>query len=362
MRSLILALTAATAASSLSAQGDVLYYRFDAASGNAAATTVNFVAGVGAAPSEATLSNGGASVVGGMSGSGLSATSPWWGATNSVDTGWIPSISGSFTVSMFVQNKYANDPLARATLFGEAGGFRGDVGATSQGGFVLSGWGGPDLEFDGGLPWCFVNGWTHMAIVLDTATSTATLYRGGAALATTPLPTTPVVSTQFPLVIGDDGTVTTPSLFDIDEVRVLTRAATAQEIQSWSVDSSAAAASFGDANGTGLQTVGGAPVRGNQSFGLEITGLAQTPGVLVFGWARVHQDLVPLLGPSAGILYPSLDAQVGVMLNTAGLASVAVPIPATLGSTEFFVQAFTLDGEIRSSNAIACGVGAASGS
>lgn len=359
MRILLLASIAASAALSIPAQGEVLYYRFDNAAGNANSRVINFVAGVDAGPTEVSLSNGAASVSPGRFGNGLSAThSP--APANSVDTGWMPAINGSFTIALFVNNRFANSPVDRATLFGETGGFRGDVGATPQGGFVLTGWGGLDLVLEDGTPWCMVNGWTHMALVVDTTASIATLYRGGMVVASAPLPSVLAVAPQSTLRIGDDGTNQTPSLFDIDEVRVLQRAATPIEIASWATAPSAAAVSFGDEHGVTLTTTGGLPSAGNANFGFQIAGQAGAPSVLVLGWTRMHEDLSALLGaPLAGFLHTSLDAPIAVMIGSSGEAIVSVPVPGTLMQGEFFAQAFTLTENLRSSGALACGFGSA---
>ena len=124
----LLALTA----SAVPAQSDVLYYKFEAGAGKKA---INFAAGTGLAPAEGTFVNtypGGGSWAlgkfgqGALLGSHFDPKNP--GTRNSayynyLNTGWLPKITGSFTVAWFMKER-VNPGTSLSYLFSGVGSFR----------------------------------------------------------------------------------------------------------------------------------------------------------------------------------------------------------------------------------------------
>lgn len=345
---------ASTLAATAAAQHELLYYRFDTPAADGGVT--NYVGGVGT-PTEGTLH--GQSGAGAFGRGGLPAT-PTGGTPNALDTGWLPVLNGDFTVAMFVHNRFANTPTQRSVLFG-AGGFTGAVGGTPAGGFTLAGWGGNDLVLDGGLAWCFANGWTHFAVVVDAAGGVATVYRDGVAHATTPVTATPRVSSSIRLHIGHDGNGADASAFDIDEVRVLDRAASPAEVLAWSQGPTAVVAQLGASTGPTLSHFGGVPSPGNLGFGLAAQSAPFVPGALVLGLARADLDLGVLYGSNlaAGVLVADPLVVAPFAFDAAGAWSIDLSIPAgtTLASEVLLAQVLSLDSVVRVSTAVALGLG-----
>ena len=144
------------------------------------------------------------------------------------------------------------------------------------------------------------------------------------------------------------------SLYDIDEVRMLGRAATPAEVHDWATNVEPRATTFGGSAAADLRAAG-EPAIGNASFGVRVQGTAQRLFVLAAGLGYERWQGVPLpLDPATllpvqhgALLQVAADVATVGMLDGEGAAVRAMPLPPVPGlrGAGLYLQAFVLRGD-----------------
>jgi len=170
---------------------------------------------------------------------------------NYIDTGWKGGMTGSMTISWFMKLRtdlgFLSNNLPNIGYFITGyGSFRMFTGGVANKGLIIRSWGGSpaDIYLGGGnviphtgydLHATTRNNWVHIALVIDAAAGEAIYYVNGGPMQTTKitgsvnLPT----STGVNFRVGAHSSTGTTFNYDIDEFRLLNRAATQTEIQGW---------------------------------------------------------------------------------------------------------------------------------
>lgn len=234
---------------------DLIYYPFVAGTGN---SVLNLYAGTNnPVPRNGTMvstNGGGAWEANGRTGAcmrGKDSTS----ATNYtyVDTGWKGGMTGSMTMAWFMRLRtdlgLLSNNLPNIGYFTTGiGSFRVFTGGVANRGLVIRAWGGSpaDIYLGGGSPLPHTgydlhtaakSRWVHVALVIDASAGTGTWYVDGAAQQVTAitgsvnLPT----STGNNLRVGAHTSTGTAFNYDVDDFRLLNRAATPAEISQWAM-------------------------------------------------------------------------------------------------------------------------------
>jgi len=352
---LSLALLAALSAAPIAAQSEVLYYKFDAGDGG---KVINYYSSTGLAPAEATITTtypGGAAWAAGMFGAGALLGSHFDPANPTVrssanyvslDTGWVPNMTGSFTIAWFMKERA---PLGTSLgyLFSNNGSFRGFYNGVAYRGFMVRAWGGAPADLtlndparpNPALPSFDVlagaaTKWLHVALVVDVPALTATYYIDGVALAPTIALTAPtnLVGTT-PMLIGRHTSTGSSFMHDIDEFRFLLRAASPAEIKAWAARPEAAAGVYGQGCKGTLKAA--KPPVVPSAFQMDITGPVNGGGFLSIGLSRTKFGALTMpldLGLFApglkGCMWESdLTASAAFALDASGVGAVVLPIP-----------------------------------
>ncbi|MHC5071012.1 MAG: LamG-like jellyroll fold domain-containing protein [Planctomycetota bacterium] len=175
------------------------------------------------------------------------------GTYNYIDTGWKGGMTGSMTISWFMRLRtdlgFLSNKLPNIGYFiSGIGSFRIFTGGVANKGLVLRAWGGQpaDIYLGGGyviphtgydLHAAARKNWVHITLVVDAAAGEATYYVNGGPMQTTKI----TGSINLPTSTGNNFRVgahtSTGSAFnyDVDEFRLLNRAATQTEIQGWAL-------------------------------------------------------------------------------------------------------------------------------
>jgi hypothetical protein len=300
----------------------------------------------------------------GRFGSSLKA-SPYMGATgNSVHTGWNGPCQGALTLAFFLRNQLANSTGSYSPVAGQPG-WSIATGGSAGAGLQLHGWGGPDLNATFATSLCSMSGWNHFAVVVDPAAGQARWYHDGALAVTTAI-TGGVSLGTGELLIGSDYVNSCGSMYDVDEFRMLGRAASAAEILSWCQAPSAAVQVFGAPAGVTIDTMT-LPTSGSN---VTVNVNAQAATVFVFaagfsyasnGSQQLPADLGALSPLAAGrmLLVAPQATMFGVLTGGQGQLTLGMPQSAQLRGAQLFGEAFgvTPAGTIDASNAIALRVG-----
>lgn len=184
-----------------------------------------------------------------MRGKDVKSTSTY----NYIDTGWKGGLTGSMTIAWFMKLRtdlgFLSNNLPNIGYFITGNGsFRMFTGGVANKGFILRAWGGQpaDIYLGGGaavphtgydLHAAAKNAWVHVALVVDPTAGTAIYYVDGAPKQTTNI----TGSLNLPVSAGNNFRVGahtslgTAFNYDVDEFRLLNRAATPAEIQSWAM-------------------------------------------------------------------------------------------------------------------------------
>jgi hypothetical protein len=353
MQRALLSATAAVVAASLSAQNEVLYYKFEGGGTKA----LNYAAS-SPAPGEGPITNTlttapTTSFVPGPYGDALTsgvAQTPY--QANWVDTGWAPNVTGDYSWAMWMRNSRGNPGPSLTYVAGipVSGQFRIYSGSSIL--LTVGGAGGTTYySTNANVFQLATAGWVHVAFVVDTTAMTATYYINGVPEAPDPLTALPnIVGSTF--YIGRQTTANAPSVYDIDEFRFLTRAATAAEVQVWATQNGAGASAFGAGCGGTLTAQNGPPTIGNLTFGMQGTSSAPSSvGVLALGLSRTQWGALPLpldlglaLGaPLAGCqLECSPDVTLTVITDPAGAFQQPFPLLPDPALDGFALYAQTL--------------------
>ncbi|MHC4516362.1 MAG: LamG-like jellyroll fold domain-containing protein [Planctomycetota bacterium] len=171
---------------------------------------------------------------------------------NYINTGWkavlnplSPILTGDFTIAWFIKKRI--NPPSASYMFGNIGSFRCFTAGVANNGIYLRAWGGstptdlilPDSSKPGGydIQGGATGKWLHVAIVVDSNAGKATWYIDGMpqhVITITGSARVMPSNSAFEFRVGKH-TSTVASPFDIDEFRVLNRAAAPFEILNWSL-------------------------------------------------------------------------------------------------------------------------------
>lgn len=356
--------------SALAAQSEVLYYKFD----GGGAKALNYAAAGGPAPAEGVITNTLTtapldSFVAGRFGKALqggSAVTPY--QANSVATGWAPNVTGSYTWAMWMYNSRGNAGPGLTYVAGipVSGQFRIYGGSSIL--LTVGGAGGSTYYATTANIYAMATaGWVHVAFVVDTSNMTATYYVNGVA-------EVPLTLTALPSIVGADFNIgrqatNAPSIYDIDEFRFLTRAATAGEIAVWSTANGAGDVAFGQGCDATMVSTNGPPQLGNVNYGLTATGAVPGVGFLMIGVSRTNVgpltlpfDLGLVIPPMTGCQWESSgEVSLLVVLGGGGVGTQALPIPSNpaLDGLTLYAQGLFVGGPrtMMSTNPVAIGVG-----
>jgi hypothetical protein len=351
-------------ASSLLAQHEIVHYTFDSTD---TTEVLNWARGPVAAPAFGTTTYPESyTYAPGRFGSALQASPYMGGGGNGVYTHWYGPHQGAATIAFFLKNAIANSVTAYSPVAGQPG-WSIATGGSAGPGLQLNGWGGAPLNGDFGVPLCSMTGWNHFAIVVDPQAATATWYRNGVPATVTAIPASPGVTFGTgQLYVGLDYVNWCGSMYDIDEFRLLGRAATPAEIAGWAQQPSAAMQTFGVAHDVTLAATT-LPLLGNAAFVLDVDAPLSSVVLLAGGFSYTQHgalalpfDLGAVLPGAAGRQLLVAPVATAASLVVGGEASFALPIPQTpsLGGAQLFLQTIGL-GEtgVQSSAALALRVG-----
>lgn len=325
----------------------VLYYKFDRGAGDIA---FNY-GGFPGAPSTGSLvtNEAGSPWTSSQFGGALRGGDLQGGKYTFCDTGWDGGLYGSFSVAWMMRQR-TNPPGAQVSpVFTGPNGFRCYTGGPAGSGLRCEGWGGTaDLPVDI-QTLAAAGGWVHVALVIDgsRAPAEARWYVNGTRRQTTVLASDAAIPAQGPpFVIGGD-TLGTPSAYDIDEFRLWAQPVGDEVMQSsWSKRPMPAATSLGTACSANLRHLG-SPARGS-SLDLVLEGLSNRPGVLFIGGSQIAAPLdlgtiFPNLQNQGCLLYGGIALSVPVATNQNGLATLTIPIPATVTPVTLYSQGMIRD-------------------
>jgi hypothetical protein len=210
--------------------------------------------------------------------------------------------------------------------------------------------------------------WVHVALVVDTSRTQATWWVDGVAQAPIALSVGANLVSTLNFRVGAQNSTGTAAPYDIDEFRLLQRAASPLEVRAWASRTQAADSRFGTGCNAALASVSGPPTLGNNAYGLGIGGTPFDPYVLSVGTSRVNFLGVPL-PLDLGAVFPGLVACLwhsnltlvfaGFTDNQGG-ATVPLPIPMdlSLDAASLYSQALILPtGFEASSNGFASSLG-----
>ena len=362
-----------TLAAAVSAQNEILYYKFE---GGAGAKALNYAPSSSPAPREGAITNllttaPTGSFVPGRFGTALTsgiATAPV--QRNYVDTGWANPVpfTGSYTWAMWMRNSRNNPGPGLTYIAGipVSGAFRIYSGSSIL--LTVGGAGGATYySTTANIYQMSTAGWVHVAFVVDTTTMTAQYYVNGVAEAPLTLTAAPSFSgTTF--LIGSQMTTNAPSIYDIDEFRFLGRTATVAEITAWSLANPAATSEFG-AGCDATMTTTGIPTIGNLTFGFTATGVSAAPGTLLLGLSRTSLGAVPL-PLNLGLLFPSMggcnlessaEFTFPLVLGGGGTGGIGFPIlpNPTFDGLNLYAQGILIGGPrgLMTTNPVAVAIG-----
>lgn len=330
----------------------------------------NFAQGPVAAPREGRIvSNQPASAwTAGRFGRGFAGLARTPNLFNRVETGWAPGINGDFSCAFFLRVSGTGPAPSDNDLIGVpvTGGSR-----IHSGGSVLMAESvdasRTTYSTNANIWQMASSGWVHVVFVVDTNRGTATFYVNGARDATISMSGGATISAAD-FWIGQHDSAQRGSVYDLDEVRVLLRAATPIEVQTWAQDSLATDTEFGVGCRGVMRSLNGPPQLGNGSYAMVFGSLPNALGMLAIGGSWVSIGTIPLpfdLGvvlaslrgclwyTSSDLTFPfALDGQGG------GAFGLGVPSAQVLLYRPLYLQALFTDGASEeTTNAVAVSIG-----
>ncbi len=364
MRYHLLALAALT---TFATAQDFIHYKFDA---NCTNEVINLASGPAAFPANGLFESNTVPQFGaGVFGSALAGGSALANLYNRVRTGWTPSVqplTGNLTFAFFAKertppgttlNYLCGVTTSANRLFTNGIGQRGlyfrNIVASGPQGVDLSALTAV-LDFQT----LAAANWVHIAIVVDTATSSATWYANGLPIQTVNGVGGALINSAGEFLVGFQLT-TNESNYDLDEFLISNRAFSAAEVLALSLtphagdgDYTSGIPSQCGAGNLTLTSSGGAPFAGNLAYSLDIA--ASTPNLflLLAGFDRcTFGGVIPLPIDGSPIL-PLLngcwilaDAPITLSGIVSGPpASIPLPIPASVGlGLGIYTQVLGLD-------------------
>lgn len=342
-------------AASLCAQNEVLYYKFEGGGNKALNYAMNSPA-PGEGPITNTLTTAPTtSFVPGRFGDALTsgtAVAPY--QANVVDTGWAPSVTGDYTWAMWVNNLRGSPGPSLTYVAGipVSGSFRIYGGSSTL--LTVGNAGGTTYYRTLANIYQMASaGWVHVAFVVDTTAMTATYYVNGIAEPSVALTALPNISGPT-FTIGRQNPTSAPSIYDIDEFRFLTRAATAGEILVWANANGAGSSSFGSGCDATMTTAS-TPAIGNLLYSLDVTAQApNTVGFMALGLNRNNAgpialpvDLGTFVSGMGGCPWECSNEVTHLMvLDAQGNGSLPFPIPPlpAFDGVQFYAQGIFVGG------------------
>ncbi|MFY9343814.1 MAG: LamG-like jellyroll fold domain-containing protein [Planctomycetota bacterium] len=201
-------------------------------------------------------------------------------------------------------------------------------------------------------------GWVHIAIVVDTATTTATWYANGLSVQVTSGVSGGLINSAGEYLVGFQLTGN-ESNYDLDEFLISNRAYTAAEVLALATvphagdgDYRSGIASQCGAGNAALTSSGGAPFVGNLGYSLDVSATSPSLYVLLAGFDRcLFGGVLPLpldgtpLTPLLAGCWILADAPVtlgGAVLGPPATNPLPIPITVPPG-TAIYSQALVLD-------------------
>jgi hypothetical protein len=310
----------------------ICYYKFDRGAGDVA---INYAGVVGGARGLANLSR--------------PSGSPWTGgrfgdsalrAGSRCDTGWFGDLGGRFTVSFFMRGNGA--PSTASSVF-TLGNFTCFTGGPAGTGMRCSGWGGNPLDLTDNIQARAAQGWVHVALVVDESADQAQWYVDGALRSTIALAQQAEVrvpASATALQLGSSGAQT--SVYDLDEFRLTSNAASATVIAAWATDSPGVGVAFSAACGANLRHSGTPALGGSFAYRVEAAAGSMV-ALYLSAVANAPLDLGALAPPLAGCAWYSDTSSPMLVFPVpqAGVATLNIPVPndQQLRGLELFAQA-----------------------
>lgn len=357
-------------AATVSAQSEILHYKFEGGGAKALNYALNSPApGEGPITNTLTTAPLESFVPGpfGMALQGGAATQPYQAVV--VDTGWSPNVTGDYTWAMWLNNSRGNPGPGLTYVAGipVSGSFRIYGGSSTL--LTVGGAGGTTYYRTTANVYQLASaGWVHVAFVVDTVAATTTYYINGVAEA--PVALTGAVNITGPtFTIGRQLPTSAPSIYDIDEFRFLTRTATPAEILGWASVNPAGLSTFGQGCDATMTAGNGLPQLGNVLFRMDVQAAAGGVGFMVLGFSRttfgalaLPVDLGSVFAGMTGCPWEvSNDALILTPLSPVNTASLGFPIPPVpqYDGTEIFAQGLFIGGPrgLMSTNPMAIAIG-----
>ncbi len=329
-----------TGVSGLFAQSssEIFYYRFDEAKGSTAA---NDYAASKRAPAQGNIVQKAKKLwVKGRFGTAMQGAEPATATTsahNYLDTGFVGKLSGSLTICWHMKRRSTLQSSKAYYFVSGEGLFRIFTNGIVSKGLSIRGWGGADIDFKTDVQGGAVTEFQHLAVVIDGTKKKAELYLDGVSKETISIAVpVSVPARKLGFRVGAHTRLATTSFWDLDEFRLLERAASVREIAHWST----AVLSYGKGCGATLSAgTGGLPRIGNAQHRLALKATANTVGILavglsdqkLFGVVPLPMDLVALFPGFKGkgcFWLTSSELFFPVTVTTTGDANLPFPIPA----------------------------------
>lgn len=283
----------------------------------------------------------------GKSGFALRGTSNATTAHNYVDSGWSGTLTNDFTVAWY-QRQEVSPGTTLSYVISNRGSFRIFTNGVAATGLWCRAWGGApsDLKLTTNIQSISAARWVHIALVVDWSGSRTAKWYVDGKLDTTIAITAPANAGtgQNTFRLGAHTSTSLTYAYNIDEFRLMDRAASACEVSGWINANLACDGPYNEAGCTAkLASANGPPKLGTQSYRLTMQGKAQVrPFVVALGLRGV-------LKLDLGLVYPKMrgckwDNSAIVFAagatNQQGRGTLPYPIPnaASLVGLDLFNQ------------------------
>lgn len=262
---------------------------------------------------------------------------------NYCDTGWNKGFTGDFTVHWWMKERF---PVVgnNTYVFGGPSGFRCFTYDPAGASLMIRGASGDILmPTVGASLLARAQAAAGVSVGLVVSGTSAQWYvdgqKHGAAIK---LPAAPVVLAGT-LNIGTSTVYPNSSIWDIDEFRLCTRAASEAEIKLWHATATAAVGSFGTSCGVTLGTTGGAPRVGNLKYTHTISGPPNMRFLYVIGFASAPFDMGIVFPELKGCTwYPRFDIQLVAATGASGSIALPGPVPNDSSIAGLFLESQVL--------------------
>jgi len=381
-------LSALVATATVSAQGDILKYKFDS---GCQGDVINYATGP-QAQGPGTLVTGGTLPTGfsswepnGRFGGALTGGSNVSGSSyyNRVESGWLnPVVSGDLTLAFWMRQR--NSPgTGLSYIWGGAGSLRMFTNGIANSGLyqreiVTGGAGNPngrDLELTTDVQSLAAAGWVHIALVVDGTANTATWYIDGQQDSQIVGVGQADINETGEVNVGMHALTSSVSSYDLDDFLLSNRAYSAVEILGLFTETPSGAGTYdsgvtSQCGSTTLDTMN-TPAVPSTNFMLNVNTAATGFRSIVIGFSRCDFAGGAFSLPAAGSMLSPLAAGCSVLtsadvlsLDNVGSGSymetLAIPNDNNLRGLTVYAQAVVLDAPTRTvemSNGVGIGLG-----